>query len=352
MILKDASAYNVQFRGTRAVFIDTLSFDRYQEGLPWVAYRQFCQHFLAPLALMSQVDVRLAQLYQTNIDGIPLDLANALLPFRTKLRPSIATHVSLHAHTQSRFSDAASTGSPIPSARVSRLGLQGILRNLESTVGRFEWRLPKTEWSDYSSKTSYADEATSSKRRLVESFLSATGHRSLILDCGSNKGEYSAIAARYADYVVAMDVDPVAVELHYRHLSAAKRIDTLPLRIDLTAPSPGIGWANTERLALRERVRSATVMALALVHHLAITNNVPLERIAAFLSTFAEDLVMEFVPKSDPQVNRLLATRQDIFPRYTRACFEEDFSKSFIIRKSELIAGSERILYFLERRHG
>ena len=351
MILKDASAYNVQFLGAHALFIDTLSFERYKEGTPWVAYRQFCQHFLAPLALMSHVDVRLAQLYQTNIDGLPLDLTNRLLPFGAKLQPSIAMHISLHARTQRRYSNARSN-LPFAEHRISRMGLQGIIQSLESAIRKLKWRLPKTEWGDYSSEASYTSNAVASKRRLLADFLAAVGHQKLAIDFGSNKGEFSDIATRYVDYVVAMDIDPVAVETHFRSLSSKGRDDILPLRIDLTVPSPGIGWSNKERASLGDRAKDAIVIALALVHHLAITNNVPLARIADFLSHFAKDLVVEFVPKSDPQVKRLLATRKDIFPHYTQEYFEREFSIPFTIRRIEPIDGSERTLYLMERRNG
>ena len=351
MVLKDASAYNVQFLGANPVFIDTLSFERYEEGAPWVAYRQFCQQFLAPLVLMSHVDVRLAQLYQTNIDGLPLDLANALLPLRARLRPSIATHISLHARTQRRYSDSQvhrRTAKP----RVTRMGLQGIVRNLESTIRKLEWRLPKTEWGDYCWETSYTDEAISCKRQLLDEYLTATGRQTLTLDVGANKGEFSAIAAAHADYVVAMDMDPVAVETHFRFLVAGGRGDILPLLVDLSVPSPSIGWNNRERPALVERVADATVIALALVHHLAIGNNVPLSRIAGFFSRFARYLVIEFVPKSDPQVKRLLATRKDIFPHYAQEEFEREFTVPYNIRRTEPIRGSERTLFLMERRNG
>ena len=351
MILKDASAYNVQFLGAHALFIDTLSFERYKEGTPWVAYRQFCQHFLAPLALMSHVDVRLAQLFQTNIDGLPLDLTNRLLPFGAKLQPSIAMHISLHARTQRRYSNARSN-LLFAEHRVSRMGLQGIIQSLESAIRKLKWRLPKTEWGDYSAEASYTSNAVASKRRLLADFLAAVGHQKLAIDFGSNKGEFSAIATRYADYVVAMDIDPVAVETHFRSLSSKGRDDILPLQIDLTVPSPGIGWSNKERASLGDRAKDAIVIALALVHHLAITNNVPLARIADFLSHFAKDLVVEFVPKSDPQVKRLLATRKDIFPHYTQEYFEREFSIPFTIRRIEPIDGSERTLYLMERRNG
>ena len=351
MILKDASVYNVQFVGANALFIDTLSFERYKEGTPWVAYRQFCQHFLAPLALMSHVDVRLAQLYQTNIDGLPLDLTNTLLPLGAKLHPSIAMHISLHARTQRRYSNVK-TNRRFGEHRVSRMGLQGIVQNLEAAIRRLKWGLPETEWGDYGSGASYTGDAVASKRRLLADFLGAVGRRKLALDFGANKGEFSAIAARHADYVVAMDVDPVAVEIHFRSLSSEGRDDILPLRIDLTVPSPAIGWDNKERRSLGDRAKDATVVALALVHHLAIANNLPLARIADFLSRYAKYVAVEFVPKCDPQGKRLLAPREDIFPHYTQESFEKEFSIPFNIRRIEAIDGSQRTLYLMERRNG
>lgn len=349
MILKDASAYNVQFWGSRPVFIDTLSFERYVPGQPWVAYRQFCQHFLGPLSLMGHVDLRLAQLMQTNIDGIPLDLVNMLLPRRAKLRPGIATHVTLHAHTQRRFADSAGVPSSRSRVRVTSTGLQGIIDSLESTVRRAQRGDVVTEWKNYRSEESYAAEAAACKRRLVEEFLSEAQGSRLVLDVGANKGEYSMLATRYADYVVAVDVDPAALDILFASLAAAGNTQVLPLRVDMTTPSPSIGWDNTERPAFKDRAGDATVMALALLHHLAITNNVPMKQVARFFSGFARSLVVEFVPKSDPQVQRLLATREDIFPQYSRECFEEDFSTLYEIRRAVPIDASERVLYLMER---
>ncbi len=120
--------------------------------------------------------------------------------------------------------------------------------------------------------------------------------------------------------------------------------------MDLTNPSPGIGWENGERMSLAERGPADAVLALALVHHLAISNNVPLHRIALFLSGLCHNLVIEFVPKSDSQVQRLLATREDIFVDYTRATFEREFEASFVIRDSVQLNGSDRVLYRMSKR--
>ncbi|MXY53417.1 MAG: SAM-dependent methyltransferase [Gammaproteobacteria bacterium] len=351
MVLKDASAYNVQFLGSRPIFVDTLSFERYVVGEPWVAYRQFCQHFLAPLVLMSRVDLRLGQLAQTNIDGIPLDLATALLPGRSKLRPGIATHLVLHANVQKRFAKSTRSKTASHRAKVSRVGLQAIVNSLESTIKGLRVGNVETEWKDYAAEDSYSAAAAAAKRRLVGEFLANIGRSDLVLDLGANKGDFSVLASKHADYVVAVDMDPAVLDILHAQLAATDNRQILPLRVDLAVPSPAIGWDNTERPAFKERTPDATVLALAVLHHMAIGNNVPMRHIAKFLSGFARNLIVEFVPKSDPQVQRLLGAREDVFPRYSRECFEADFGAYYGIRRRQLIDASDRTLYLMERRH-
>ena len=169
MTLKDASAYNVQFVGGRPVFIDTLSFERRKSGEPWVAYRQFCQHFLAPLLLMAKVDVRLGLLSRVHIDGVPLDLASRLLPKRSWVAPSTLMHVHLHARAQAKYSDAGRGGN-VRQASVSDTGLKGIIDSLESCIAALQWRPDGTEWGDYYSQTNYSDSSFAEKARLVREF--------------------------------------------------------------------------------------------------------------------------------------------------------------------------------------
>ncbi|MBA7694515.1 hypothetical protein ES703_103126 [subsurface metagenome] len=163
MSLKDCSAYNIQFRKGKPVFIDTLSFEKYHEGLPWVAYRQFCQHFLTPLAPMSYRDIRLNQLFRIHIDGAPLDLASSLLPFRTRFIFSLLSHMHLHARSQKHFADKTIN---LSGHKVSRLSFLGLINNLESAVKKLKWRPRGTEWADYYEDTNYSDEALEHKKRL------------------------------------------------------------------------------------------------------------------------------------------------------------------------------------------
>jgi hypothetical protein len=347
MALKDASAYNIQFRGSRPVLIDTLSFEKINEGQPWVAYRQFCQHFLAPLVMMARRDVRLSQLLRVYIDGIPLDLASEVLPWRTRFSYSLLSHIHLHAKSQKHYADRQPS-EWVKRRKMSHLAYLGLLDNLESTVRKLTWALPSTEWSDYYEGTNYSDDAFEEKKRLVGEYLRAI-KPSVVWDLGANTGVFSRIASGMGIQTVSFDIDPVAVEKNYRECVRVGETGLLPLLIDLANPSPGMGWANSERMTLSERGPADAVIALALIHHLAISNNLPFERIASYFSRLCRVLVIEFVPKSDSQVQRLLTTREDIFCSYDREAFEAAFGVYFRIRESRQITGSDRTMYLMDR---
>lgn len=349
MSLKDCSAFNIQFDGGAPVFIDTLSFERYREGRPWVAYRQFCQHFLAPLALMSYTDVRLSQLFRVYIDGIPLDLAAALLPLRSRLRFSLLTHIHLHARYQRRYE--GETKSPRGRGTVSRTALFGIVDSLESAVKGLRWEPKGTEWAEYYDDTNYTVEGLDCKARLVGEFLDGLPPGS-VWDLGANTGRFSRIAAERGHYVLSFDIDPAAVERNYRACTADGTGNILPLLLDLTNPTAGMGWAGEERMSLLDRGPAGTALALALIHHLAISNNLPFDRIAGFFAGLCRRLIVEFVPKDDSQVRRLLVCREDIFDDYTREHFEDAFARFFEIERSEGIADSRRTLYLMRRKGG
>jgi len=171
-----------------------------------------------------------------------------------------------------------------------------------------------------------------------------------VWDLGGNVGLFSRIVSDRGIQTISWDMDPGCVDINYRQVVANGETNLLPLVLDLTNPSPAIGWENRERMSILERGPADTVLALALVHHLAISNNVPLDKIADFLAKLCSWLIIEFVPKSDPKVQRLLSTREDIFPNYTRQGFENELGRLFVIKRSEQIRNSKRILYLMERR--
>lgn len=352
-ILKDASAFNVQFLESRPVFIDTLSFDTYEPGSPWVAYKQFCQHFLAPLALMAYTDVELSKLTISHIDGVPLALASKLLPFKTRFNYSLATHIHLHSRMQQQHADDAGdkASATAKTTRLTEQGLKALMESLAGVVKKLDWKMPETEWGSYYANTNYSDRAGDEKRALVDRMLGSIPDKmKVIQDFGANTGEFSRIAARHCDLVVSQDIDPVAVELNYRENSANGPANILPLIQDFSSPSPAIGWGNAERDSFLQRSHCDALLVLALVHHLAISNNVPLSNIAQLFSSITRWLIIEFVPKSDSQVVRLLATREDIFVEYTREGFEKAFSEFFSIEETAAVPESERTLYRMRSR--
>lgn len=341
--LKDGSAYNVQFLENAPIFIDTLSFKPYATGAPWEGYKQFCQHFLAPLALMSRRDIRLQTLLRCYLDGIPLDLASALLPLSSYLSPSLLFHIHLHAKSQLRYADSG-RGGGVKARSVSKNALLGVLDNLEGFISELNWSPKGTEWADYYADTNYSELGLEEKSKIVSSFLSETSSK-VIWDIGANSGYFSKIAQQFSKQVVSFDIDPAATEKHYRQVKGQP--GPFPLVLDLTNPTSSYGWNSTERSSFIERGPADTVLALALVHHLAISNNVPLSLIAKFMRQICNNLIIEFVPKEDSQVKRLLASREDIFSDYTQAGFESAFSQHFKIEKAQVVNTSLRVLYLM-----
>ena len=350
MILKDASAYNIQFHQGRPLLIDTLSFETYEDGRAWVAYRQFCQHFLAPLILMSHKDVRLSQLLRVHIDGIPLDLASALLPRRSWLNTGIAMHLQLHARAQRRYAGMASGNAGAHRQRqLDKRALTNVTASLRSTINGLKWDHGQTSWANYYEGNSYQEAGLEQKKAIVGEFLDVMNPKT-VWDLGANTGIFSRIAADRGAFTLSIDNDPGVVEANYLQVKREGETNLHPLLIDLANPSAGIGWANEERDALAERCEADCLLALALIHHLAISNNVPLERTAEFFASLAEWLVIEFVPKSDKKAQQLLSSREDIFEEYTRERFEAVYREHYELVRSRGIRDSERVLYLMRRR--
>jgi ribosomal protein L11 methylase PrmA len=257
-------------------------------------------------------------------------------------------HIHLHAWAQGKYAGSA-VGTAAKGKTLSRNALLTLVGNLRSAVKSLRWNPAGTEWADYTSDNNYSDGASRSKRDMVVTHLRGSGV-STVWDLGANTGEYSRAARQVAAHVVSFDVDPAAVERNYRRVKAEGETGILPLLLDLTNPSPSQGWAGRERLSLEERGPADAVLALALIHHLAIGHNLPLERVAGYLSRLGRTLIIEFVPKSDSQVARLLLSRPDIFPEYTKEGFETAFDRYFEIESRSRVEESERWLYCMTAR--
>lgn len=347
MTLKDATAYNIQFLDSQPIFIDTLSFEKYHEGKGWRAYKQFCQHFLGPLALMSHTDIRLNQLFQIYIDGIPVDLASKLLPLKTRLMFSLLSHIHLHAKSQKHYEKKQIKNKKI---YMSKRSFVGLIESLNSSIKKINWSPRGTEWSNYYSETNYSDKSFIEKKKIISKMIDDVNPKK-VWDLGANTGFFSRVASERKIFTVAFDIDPAAVEKNFIQINAKKETKLLPLLLDLTNPSSNIGWANEERRSVISRGPVDLILALALIHHLAISNNVPLKKIAEFFKDNCKVLIIEFIPKSDSQVQKLLSTRKDIFDEYTKEQFEECFQNYFTIKQSENITDSKRNIYLMENKN-
>ncbi len=345
MTLKDASFFNIQFYQGRPVLIDSLSFTLYHPGEPWIPYRQFCEHFLAPLALMSYGDIRLGQLTKTYSDGIPLDLAHTLLPFSSYLSVPLVFHIHLHAAMQNKTKVhiAHNTNS------FSTASLAELLESLTSSVTRLKWKPKPTHWSAYYENSSYSQRAFADKIRIVNRWLDKTNPK-LVWDLGANQGAFSRLASKKSMYTVAFDNDFATVEHNYKQSRKIHDEYLLPLVMDLTNPSPDLGFAHAERSSLTKRGPADIVMALALIHHLAIAGNIPFAKIATFFHRLGKVFIIEFIPKSDQMIQTMLVNREDVFDNYTQTEFERCFKRLFTIKDVVRIKDSGRILYFMQAK--
>ena len=347
MILKDASAYNITYFEGRPIFIDTLSFEKYNEGEPWIAYGQFCRHFLAPLAVSAYKDLRFIPLLRQFLDGFQLNFVANLMPKSTLLNMGLAMH--LHAHAKATQDFGSKKIGKAKKLKISKFQLKGLLQGLRSTVNGITLPRAKTQWGQYYEDHNYSDKGFLEKRKLIESICKKYKPKT-VLDLGANMGEFSRAALTDHNFVIATDVDPIAVEKNYMQVKQNNETNMLPLYLDITNPSGNIGFGLEEREAFFARGKFDMVMALALIHHLVITYNVPVATVGRFLSSISPLVIIEFVPKEDSQVVRLLQNREDIFEGYTSEGFESNMGIFFIVLEKYPVKDSVRTLYVLRRK--
>ena len=346
--LTDASAYNVQFIGPKPVFIDSLSFRRYTDGEFWAGHRQFCEQFVNPLLLRAVAGVPHNAWFRGSLEGITADELSKLLPWRSRLSWNILTNVIMQAKLQrSASSDAAARN--VQSRRLPKIGFEQMLRSLRGWIARLTPRDDtNTVWQDYAADNSYSDPEAARKRQFIAAFVSAVSP-GVLLDLGCNTGDYSLLALEDgADLAVGFDFDQGALELAYSR-ARDQSLNFLPLFLDAANPSPNQGWQQAERQGLSARARGDAVLALALVHHMAIARNLPLDQVVGWITAMAPAGVIEFVPKADAMVQRLLSLREDLFDDYEQATFERLLQEHASIVRSEKVSDSGRMLYWFER---
>ena len=345
--LTDASAYNLQFQGTRPIFIDIASFRPYEEGELWAAHRQFCEQFLNPLLLAAQFGIAHHAWYRGSLEGIPTAALAAMWPARGWLSPRALVHVLLPAAADRAAAKRAEAAlGTVRRSRLPKSGYAGLLRQLRSWIAGLEPRgFSATQWADYAQARTYGAGALEAKRRIVAEFA-ARCRPAVLWDLGCNDGEFTEVAlANGAASAIGFDADAGALELACARAARAG-LALLPLHQDASNPSPAQGWLGRERAALAGRDRPDAVMALAFEHHLALGRNLPLGEVAAFLAGLAPRGLVEFVPKDDPTVQRMLALKGDIFPGYSEAAFAAALGEQARVVRSDALAGGRKLFWF------
>ncbi len=333
MELQDASAYNIQFYNGHPVLIDITSFVE-TNFAQWRAYKQFCEHFLAPIALMGKKDLRLSNLLLTYIDGIPLDLASSIMPKSTFGSFGLGLHIHAHAKMNSKKTNS----------EPQKIGLTknlAMIDSLKSCIGGIRTN-QKTEWGKYYDETNYSDKAFKSKTDIVSRFVNSH-YPEIIIDLGANDGVFTEIASRKA-FTIALDIDQNAINKMYN-----KHTDGIhPLVGNFATPSPSIGWDNKERPGILQRLKEQDgyVLALALVHHLRITYGIPFDKQFELLAGITKRALIEYVSRDDSQVKIMMNGRDEsIYKDYHRELFENAASKYFKISACTQIEDSKRSLY-------
>jgi hypothetical protein len=345
LALKDASPFNVQWRGSRPVFIDVGSFERLRAGEPWQAYRQFCALFLYPLMLEAYLGIAFQPWLRGRLDGIEPTEFRKLLRWRDALRPGVLRHVFLHASLARRYADGASMRRELSDAGFDAGLIAKNVASLEKLVQRLHSELSVSDWQDYSTNCGYSERDVELKQRFVRRVLA---HRrwDVVWDLGCNDGRYSRIASERAALTIAMDSEPSVIDGLYRALRDESDQTILPLVVDLADPSPASGWRNRERLTLESRGAPDLILCLALVHHLSITRNIPLREIVAWLASLGCEVVIEFPSRADELVVRLLSAKPgEPHPDYEQATFESLMKDRFEITDTCSLPSGTRTLY-------
>jgi SAM-dependent methyltransferase len=344
LILKDASPYNVQWRGAQPVFVDVGSFERLREGEPWAGYRQFCTLVLYPLMLQAYRGVPFQPWLRGSLEGIEPAEMRRLLSFRDRFRRGVLTNVVLHAKLEARYADRE-VKQDLKRAGFHAELIRANARKLRKLVQRLEWEPGRTAWSTYGTTNPYDEADAAAKAGFVRE-AAGVRRRGLVWDLGCNDGTYTRIAAENADYALAVDADEAVVEALYRELRKEGSGTILPLVGNLADPSPGLGWRGEERRPLVDRGRPDLTLALALVHHVALTSNVPVRDFLDWLAGLETELVIEFPTREDPMVKRLLARKgPGANPDYDTDTFERALNERWRVERRETLPSGTRILY-------
>jgi hypothetical protein len=343
--MKDGYAFNVQWRGAEPVFIDIGSFERISGG-PWIGYRQFCQTFLYPLLLEAHLGVSFQRILMGHLDGLDPTEMRQIFSGRKRFKKGVFKHVYLHSVAEKRVTQGGqSIKADLSKSGFSKELTKATVSKLLKLIRKLSSKRADSGWKAYRETCSYSDEDRAAKEVFLRAAIDGTDIE-LAWDLGCNDGIYSRIVAEQAAYVVAVDSDDVTVDVLYRALREDGVTNILPLVMNLVDPSPARGWRGEERSAFTDRGEPDLVLALALVHHLAIAANVPLGEVVSWFRSFGGRLIVEFVEPHDPMAQRLLGNKPaGMFPDYTIDEFERLLEAQFTVERKEALPSGSRTLF-------
>ncbi|HEY6503003.1 MAG TPA: class I SAM-dependent methyltransferase [Chitinophagaceae bacterium] len=344
MILKDATPFNIQWQKGKFIFIDTLSFEKYEE-LPWIAYRQFCESFLGPLLLMHYSKKQLPGLLLAWPEGIPLVTISSLLPKRSRFSLYTYLHIHLHAKYSVKKDDKPGMQKKLPKQK-----LLNLISSLESLITKLKIPVQKSTWSEYYEEAAQRNDYLDQKKNIIRKWVNEMSDIRSAVDLGANEGVFSKLMAEKNIYTIATDFDPYCINQLYHQIKESGGKNVQPLIIDLAHPTPAMGVNNEERSSFINRASTDLILALAVIHHLAIGKNISFEMIADMFSRMGRKLIVEFVPKDDEKVKLMLTLKKDIYTTYSETNFVATFEQYFIITGKKIIPGSGRILYLMQKK--
>ncbi|MFK7831764.1 MAG: class I SAM-dependent methyltransferase [Winogradskyella sp.] len=348
--LKDASAFNITFHKGKALFIDTLSFDFYKENSPWRAYKQFITHFFGPLVLAHYHGAQQLKLLSNFIDGIPVKMLSSMLPFKTKLSPILYSNIHLLAKLEDQHNEDYK--GETKKATLSKKGQLNIIKSLYDYIKDLELK-EHSEWGNYYTKTNYTDAAFIKKSDIINGWVKNL-KPSRLIDVGGNDGTFVRKLDSALETALVCDIDNNAVDFNHKTQKLNKEQTMLPFVLDVLNPSAAIGLNNVERDSFINRIKDfapQVTLALAVIHHMSLSGNVPFSESAKFFSSFSEHLIIEFPKRNDSWVQRLLNNKADFkdhFEFYTIGNFEKAYSVYFEVVEKIIIENSERVLYLFK----
>ena len=351
-IQKDATPFNIQWVGTRPVFIDIPSFVAREDGEYWQGYRQFCSMFLIPLMLTAHLRIPFQPLLRSCLEGIPPEVATRYFHGLQRFRKGVPSHVWFPSRVEGwmRGRDAARR-QPSSRGRQSETALLALLDSLSRLVKGLSYRqATASDWSRYSETHSYAKDDFERKKAFVEKHVSARRPH-LLWDLGANTGTFSRIATQYSGMVIAVDGDHEALDVLYREAREGREQNVIPLVMDLANPSPDQGWAGRERAAFFERRSPDMAFCLALLHHLRVSANVPVLLLVEWLRSLHATIIVEFVNRDDEMFAKLVANKREDYADYTLENFQSELDKHFVVEDRMELKGGKRTLMLLEPKN-